>query len=188
MSDRLVVHCKREPFDVYVGRPARPTPRHYGNPFSNRPGTLAAEVTTDPITDFYMWLVGDSHRDLEPERRRWILDTLPQLAGKVLGCWCVTPERPEAPCHGWVLVNLSAHAAAGGIVDRKEARAARQAAATAARATDRTNIQPVTWLETNGRRQHICCTLGADLAESRRLAEQLDRLRRATVDSMTPGN
>jgi uncharacterized protein DUF4326 len=77
-----VVHCKKEPFDVYVGRPSK-----FGNPFVvGRDGTRA-----QVIEKYRQWIY--SQRDL--------LKELPSLTGKTLGCWC----KPKA-CHGDVLVEL----------------------------------------------------------------------------------
>ena len=77
-----VVHCKREPYDVYIGRPSK-----WGNPFkSGRDGTL--EEVLEKYYDHIM-----SRPDL--------LAALPELEGKVLGCWC----NPK-PCHGDILVGL----------------------------------------------------------------------------------
>lgn len=202
MPDRLVVHCKREPFDQYIGRPAKPVPFHYGNPFSNRGGTKAAEVVDDPVTEFRHWLHGIAHTELEQDRRRWIIRNLPSLAGKVLGCWCVTPEWPDAECHGWVLTEFARRLEgctpdeAWDLVDGwrhdPKRRAASDAAVEAAlqaaytppavdlapaRATDRTDVKGTSWLERDGKRVPIVVTLGSDLAESRRLAAALDRLR-----------
>lgn len=84
-----VVHCKREPFDVYIGRPSK-----WGNPFSHLTGTLA------------MFRVPSREVAIE-EYERWIrtrpelLLALPEIAGKVLGCWCA----PKS-CHGDVLIRL----------------------------------------------------------------------------------
>jgi hypothetical protein len=160
----LVVHCKRKPFDVYVGRPAKDVPHHYGNPFSSRPGTKAAIVVDDPVAAFEAWLQGAAYHALEPERRRWILDTMPELAGKVLGCWCVTPENPQADCHGWVLANMAKRAAH--LV-----------------ATGRTDYQPFAQPDRfigNATRdasgQHMICTLG-DPKRSQRAAERLQEIR-----------
>jgi hypothetical protein len=33
---RLIVHCKVEPYDVYIGRPGP-----WGNPFTHKEGTIA---------------------------------------------------------------------------------------------------------------------------------------------------
>lgn len=81
-----VVHCKREPFDVYIGRPSR-----WGNPFEiGRDGTRA-----DVIEKYRQMLLTD-RLDLASRARR-------ELRGKVLGCWCA----PEA-CHGDVLLEIAA--------------------------------------------------------------------------------
>jgi hypothetical protein len=84
-----VVHCKREPYDVYIGRPSK-----WGNVFSHKKGTLAANLCPtreSAITHYEAWIRMQPH----------LLDALPELAGKVLGCWC----KPQA-CHGDVLVKL----------------------------------------------------------------------------------
>lgn len=74
-----VVHCKREPFDVFVARPSK-----WGNPF-----VVGKDGTRDEVIAKYeAWL--DDRPDL--------LAALPELKGKVLGCWCA----PRA-CHGDVL-------------------------------------------------------------------------------------
>jgi hypothetical protein len=78
-----VVHFKREPFDVYIGRPSK-----WGNPFAiGKDGTRA-----DVIRKYEGWL----------RTQPALLATLPELRGKVLGCWCA----PQA-CHGDVLVRLA---------------------------------------------------------------------------------
>ncbi len=83
MAHELVVHCKRAAHDVYIGRPSR-----WGNPFViGRDGTRA-----DVIARYEAWLLE------QPE----LVDALPELAGKTLGCWCA----PRA-CHGDVLARLA---------------------------------------------------------------------------------
>lgn len=78
-----VVHCKREPYDVYIGRPSR-----WGNPF-----VVGRDGTREQVIALYReWL----------ECQPLLLDALPILRGKVLGCWCA----PDA-CHGDVLVELA---------------------------------------------------------------------------------
>ena len=78
-----VVHCKRESYDVYIGRPSK-----WGNPFkSGRDGTL------DEVLEKY-----ERHIMNRPD----LLAALPELRGKVLGCWC----KPK-PCHGDILVRLT---------------------------------------------------------------------------------
>ena len=101
----LVVHRKRAPFDVYIGRPPGDANLHYGNPFSDKPGNKAdvrVASRDEAVARFASWLDGTTDHDVNPERRAWILDHLPELRGKVLGCWCA----PQA-CHGDVLARLA---------------------------------------------------------------------------------
>jgi hypothetical protein len=77
-----IVHCKRAPYDIYIGRPSK-----YGNPFViGRDGTRA-----QVIAKYRAWIL------TQPA----LLASLHELDGKVLGCWCA----PQA-CHGDVLVEL----------------------------------------------------------------------------------
>ena len=87
MSGRIV-HCKRERYDVYIGRPSK-----WGNPF---PVPKGYDRVADPerILERY-----EAHVRATPE----LMAALPELAGKVLGCWCA----PQA-CHGDVLLRLVA--------------------------------------------------------------------------------
>ena len=83
MAHELVVHCKRAAHDVYIGRPSK-----RGNPFViGRDGTR-----DDVIARYEVWLLE------QPE----LVDALPELTGKTLGCWCA----PRA-CHGDVLARLA---------------------------------------------------------------------------------
>ena len=79
----LVVNSRRSDYDVYIGRPSR-----WGNPFS-----VGQDGTRDEVIVKYLkWLKN------QPE----LLDALPELKGKVLGCWCA----PKA-CHGDMLARLA---------------------------------------------------------------------------------
>lgn len=86
---KLVVHCKREKYDVYIGRPSK-----WGNPFTFKQGTLAQHIL--------------KHEDVIPAYEKWLkqqpelMAALPELRGKVLGCWCA-----PKPCHGEVLARLA---------------------------------------------------------------------------------
>ena len=78
----LVVHCKRDRFDVYIGRPSK-----WGNPF-----VIGRDGDRDEVIRKYReWILA------QPE----LLRDLHELDGKVLGCWC-SPEK----CHGDVLLEL----------------------------------------------------------------------------------
>ena len=87
-----VVHCKKSPYDVYIGRPSK-----WGNPFSHiKKGTLAQYVVAtrdDAVKAYEEWITNGDGQHL--------LQDLHELKGKTLGCWCA----PKA-CHGDVLVKL----------------------------------------------------------------------------------
>ena len=98
----FVVHCKQSSFDVYIGRGQGSI---FGNPFTHKEGTQAAVVVgsrEEAVKAFQDWLAGTAWQDVEPERRQSILDAIPSLKGKVLGCWC----SPLA-CHGDVLAEFA---------------------------------------------------------------------------------
>ncbi|MFZ2361902.1 MAG: DUF4326 domain-containing protein [Anaerolineae bacterium] len=98
----LVVHCQRAHYDVYVGRGNGSI---FGNPFTHKQGTQAAVAVgsrDEAIQAFRDWLAGVAYQEIEPERRQAILDAIPTLKRKVLGCWCA----PLA-CHGDVLAELA---------------------------------------------------------------------------------
>lgn len=86
-----VVHCKKEPFDVYIGRPGQ-----WGNPFSEKAGTQAevkVETREEAIACFREWIAQQPELIARVKR---------DLKGKVLGCWC----HPKA-CHGDVLAEIA---------------------------------------------------------------------------------
>jgi hypothetical protein len=81
-----VVNMKTEPFDIYVGRPSK-----WGNPYSHKPGTLAEFLVgsrKEAIEKFEDYLLNNKE----------LMDSLHELKGKTLGCWC----HPKA-CHGDIL-------------------------------------------------------------------------------------
>lgn len=77
-----VVHCKREKYDVYIGRGSK-----WGNPFIIKRHGNREEV----ISKYKAYIM--SRPDL--------IKSLPELKEKVLGCWC----KPLA-CHGDILVQM----------------------------------------------------------------------------------
>lgn len=82
MSHPLVVHCKKDPYDVYIGRPSK-----WGNPFS-----IGKDGSRDDVLQKYAeWIIKQPHLLLE----------LHELRDKVLGCWCA----PNS-CHGEELIRL----------------------------------------------------------------------------------
>lgn len=81
---KWVVHCHKEPYDIFIGRPSR-----FGNPFHIGQDGSRREV----IQRFenYLWSRPDLIKIVRAE-----------LAGKVLGCYC----DPLA-CHGDVLARIA---------------------------------------------------------------------------------
>lgn len=77
-----IVHCKKEPYDVYIGRPSK-----WGNPY-----VIGKDGTREEVIKKYEEHVRSS---------KVLMRALPSLEGKVLGCWC-----PPRPCHGEVLIKL----------------------------------------------------------------------------------
>lgn len=78
-----VVHCKKEKYDVYIGRPYK-----WGNPF-----VIGKEGTREEVIEKYRTKLLES---------TILLRDLHELKGKILGCWC----KPLA-CHGDVLATLA---------------------------------------------------------------------------------
>ena len=90
MNHALVVHCKRTPFDVYVGRYPRDPDGvgRWGNPYEiGRDGTRE-----EVIAKHREWIVTQPH----------LMAALPELRGKVLGCHC-----SPLSCHGDTLADLA---------------------------------------------------------------------------------
>jgi len=79
-----VVHCKKEKYDVYIGRPSK-----WGNPFSIGKDGSREEV----IKKYEEWITNGEGK--------YLLNDLHELKGKILGCWC-SPK----PCHGDILLKL----------------------------------------------------------------------------------
>lgn len=85
-----VVHCKREPYTKYIGRPSP-----FGNPFSHKAGTLAqfkVETREEAIEKFREWFLS------QPEL---VACAKVELKDQILGCWC----KPLA-CHGDVIARI----------------------------------------------------------------------------------
>ena len=93
-----VVHCKKEKFDIYIGRPSGNSIEHYGNPFSHLRGSKATVYLPsreECIKAHDEWFNGTAWQHIEPERRKWVLANIENLRDKVLACWC-----DPLPCHG----------------------------------------------------------------------------------------
>lgn len=80
----MVVHCKLNNYDVYIGRPSK-----WGNPF--KIGVQRDGTREEVLQKYREYILSNST----------LLSELHELRGKVLGCWC----KPS-PCHGDILVEL----------------------------------------------------------------------------------
>lgn len=91
MTKTIVVNCKTEIYDVYIGRGSK-----WGNPFSHLKDSKADFITSsreESIDLYRMWItVGEG---------RYLLNHLDELDGKRIGCFC----KPKK-CHGDILVDL----------------------------------------------------------------------------------
>ena len=103
MTSTQVINVKNDSCEVYVGR-RRQDKLHFGNPFSHvkAEGTIHVKSREKAVSDFALWITGEDFKDVEQERREWILNRLNYLYGKKLGCFCA----PEL-CHGDVLKDLA---------------------------------------------------------------------------------
>ena len=82
--NKFVVHCKKDHYDVYIGRPGK-----WGNPF-----IIGVDGTRDEVIQkFKEWFYS------QPEL---VQQAKLELRGKILGCWC-----SPAACHGDVLVECT---------------------------------------------------------------------------------
>lgn len=100
MRDRVVQvtrigHYRYDACDVYIGRGSK-----WGNPFvrfgqSSRYRVIQVE---EPLFEYERWL------RQQPD----LMAALPELAGKVLGCFCVRLEQKvdREVCHGHVLIRV----------------------------------------------------------------------------------
>ena len=76
-----IVHCQKEPYDVYIGRGRG---SKWGNPF-----VIGRDGNRDEvISKFEMYMMSNPQ----------LIQQLPELIDKTLGCWC----KPKA-CHGDIL-------------------------------------------------------------------------------------
>ena len=92
MSD-FVVHCKKDPYDIYIGRPSV-----FGNPWRGS----SCGGRRQAISNYRAWLVGEKFTTFRQAQRNAILKRMPSLRGQVLGCYCA-----PLPCHGNILVDLA---------------------------------------------------------------------------------
>lgn len=95
-STRWVVNCRFEPYDVYVGRPSE-----WQNEYSHKPDTKPKYRTKTIEEAVYRHAIDFLKNRAQVEKCRR------ELQGKVLGCSCVSPERPNAPCHAHIYARVA---------------------------------------------------------------------------------
>ena len=83
-----VVHCRKAEYDIYIGRKNGNLPQSkWANPF-----VVGKDGKRGECIELYrQWIM------TQPQ----LLEALPELEGKILGCWCYPRE-----CHGNVLLDL----------------------------------------------------------------------------------
>jgi hypothetical protein len=93
---RWVVNCRFEPYDIYVGLPSE-----WWNEYSHKPGTKAKYRTKTIEEATYRHAIDFLKDRAKVEKCRR------ELKGKVLGCSCVCPDRPDAPCHAHIYARVA---------------------------------------------------------------------------------
>lgn len=103
MAHPLVVHCKKEKFDVYIGRKHKDFPEgsKWANPF------YLEEEDRDKILAAYANYLYNNEE---------LLSQIHELKGKVLGCWCGRNKK----CHGDILAELANDESLWSKEDKKE--------------------------------------------------------------------
>ena len=80
-----IVHCKRQKYDVYVGRPSI-----FGNPFTLKDDSNREEVIELYKRYFYQKIETNSQ----------FKKAIDKLKGKILGCWCYPKD-----CHARIIID-----------------------------------------------------------------------------------
>lgn len=81
---KYVVHCQKDPYDVYVGRPSP-----FGNPFE-----IGKDGNREEVIEKFKNYVYSNPILLSRIKS--------ELKGKILGCWCA-PKH----CHAEILVEIA---------------------------------------------------------------------------------
>ncbi len=115
-----VVHIKKDPYDIYIGRSGKGTASKWGNPFrigDPHPKTGTPIQRAEAIRLFKEYVVRGEGLHL--------LKDLGELDGKTLGCFCAPKGGAGAHdplvCHGQILLLLGEHRRR--VMERKRAEA-----------------------------------------------------------------
>jgi len=86
-----VVHCKKEKYDIYIGRPSI-----WGNPYTHiKDKKTKAEFIVNSREEAIQKY--EEYLRNQPD----LIKLLPTLKNKILGCWC----SPKS-CHGDIIIKL----------------------------------------------------------------------------------
>lgn len=80
-----VVHCKKDHYDVYIGRGHNSI---WGNPYK-----IDKTHSREEVIKLYEEYVRNNP---------FLMSKVKELKGKILGCWCA-----PLPCHGDVLAKIA---------------------------------------------------------------------------------
>lgn len=97
MVTRLV-HILKEPYDIQISRPSK-----WGNPFTT---IRNKETLADTVVESKSEAIRRYKEHILANKE--LMDSLHELEGKVLGCWCISDGSFPIPyvCHGQVLIEL----------------------------------------------------------------------------------
>lgn len=105
-----VVNASNDTFDVYCGTMfAARADSHYGNPFSHHKHSSITNLVGSPeeaLASYEAWLLEEAYQEIEPVRRAWILEHLPELKGKILGV-PLGFGKPYHPNHAEILAHYA---------------------------------------------------------------------------------
>ncbi len=94
-----IVHCKEQPYTVYIGRPGP-----YGNPIAigkDCPICKKIHRTRGATLPCYkIWFYDENQKTLREQIKQNIKE------GDILGCWCKSLAYPHRECHGDVIVDF----------------------------------------------------------------------------------
>jgi hypothetical protein len=85
-----VVHVRKEPFDVYIGRACK----EFSESLWHNPFQLGFDGTRKAVLQKYR-----DYLSTRPD----LIARLHELRGLTLGCWC----KPKYACHGDILAELA---------------------------------------------------------------------------------
>ncbi len=90
-------------YDVYIGRGRCPKTGEFsiwGNPYSHIPGCGKYKVdnVNEAIEKYREYVLNNNY----------LMEQLPNLKGKILGCWCMPKNsiKGKLYCHGQVLIEI----------------------------------------------------------------------------------